>query len=226
MAKYFEKFPKVSYNINRSSSKVNNYELVTNIMTRLRVLTENLDSTFNYYNYTVKDGDTPEILAEKLYGDAEAHWLILLTNNMVDPQYDWPLNVRDFDNFIISKYGSIATAQITTHHYEKIIKRVNTTTDTTTLDVFEISQSEYNTLPVSSGSPDQTLTVAGNIINTYPAYRNLVNSYDWEFSENEKRRTIKLIKAQYYSSIQNEFGSLMRAAVPKAIIPGIRVLTR
>lgn len=226
MANYFDKFPKTLYNINKSSSKVNNYEVVTNILVRLRVLSESLSSSFNYYDYVVKDTDTPEILAEKFYGDPEAHWIILLTNNIIDPQYDWPLNSRNFDEYIISKYGSTATAQTTVHHYEKIIKRVNTTTNETTLDVYLISQDEYDDLPEDQGSPDSTLTISGYTINTYPAYRNSVTAYDWEFSENEKKRNIKMIRKDYYGSIKSEFYSIMRNAAPKTIIPGIRVLTR
>lgn len=226
MANYFDKFPKTRYNISRSDSNINNYQVVTNIFVRLRVLSESISNIFNYYDYTIRENETPEILAEKYYNDPEAHWLILLTNNIVDPQYDWVLNTRDFDKYIITKYGSIATAQVTNHHYEKIIKRVNTTTDETSLDTYIISATEYATLPTEPGSPDATLTISGSVINTYPAYRNAVSAYDWEFSENEKRRRIKLIKPEYYAGIKNEFLAMMRNATPQTIIPGIRVLKK
>lgn len=102
MANFFEKFPRISYDI--QGKRLTNYNLVTNIFFRTRVIREVLANISAYYEYLVKDDDTPEILAEKVYGDSEAHWLILMANDIVDPQYDWPLNTRDFQNYMYKKY--------------------------------------------------------------------------------------------------------------------------
>ena len=121
MAKFFDLFPRIGYDIARS--KYSNYEQVTNIFLRFGFLREVIENISSYYEYTITDSDKPEILAEKVYGDPEAHWIILYANNMTDPQYDWPLNERDFNKFITAKYGSVANAKTTIHHYEKVITR-------------------------------------------------------------------------------------------------------
>lgn len=128
MAKFFDLFPRIGYDIARS--KYSNYEQVTNIFLRFGFLKEVIENISSYYEYTITDSDKPEILAEKVYGDPEAHWIILYANNMTDPQYDWPLNERDFNKFIIGKYGSVANAKTTIHHYEKVITRTENSTGT------------------------------------------------------------------------------------------------
>ena len=64
--------------------------------------------------YDVKDRETPENLAYKLYGDVELHWIILTLNNIVDVNVDWPKSTQDFNTYVSKKYD-IPDAR---HHYE------------------------------------------------------------------------------------------------------------
>ena len=90
MAQFFDKFPRISYDI--EGKRLTTYQSVTNIFFRVRVIREILGNISAYYEYLIKDDDTPEILADKVYNNPEAHWIIIMANNIVDPQYDWPLN--------------------------------------------------------------------------------------------------------------------------------------
>jgi hypothetical protein len=72
--------------------------------------------------YEVEENDTPEILAEKVYNDAGAGWMILYANKIIDPQFDWPMSDEVFKKYVTEKYGSVALAQTTYHHYEKIVE--------------------------------------------------------------------------------------------------------
>lgn len=130
MGTFLDKFPTTIYDINKSS--ISNYETVTNILYRIHIIKETLEKTSAYYVYTIRDGDKPETLAEKVYRNPEAHWIILYANDMVDPQYDWPLDYKNFNNYIENKYGSIANAQIGIHHYEKVTQRVEKSSGTIT----------------------------------------------------------------------------------------------
>ena len=229
MAQYFDKFPKTPYNINYNSDGTNSYDMPVNIMVRVGVLVNTLDKVFHYYDYVVKDGETPEILADKFYGDSEAHWLILLTNNIVDPQYDWVLHYDAFNKHIVDKYGSIATAKTTTHHWELIRKITDVATDLTTYNRSQITELEYNAL-VTAGTPvvEQfgytAKTVGSNVVRIFPEYVTTIDSYDWEVSQNEARRNIKLIKRDYYDRIKNEFDNIMLDASPSRKKSGIRSL--
>ena len=116
---YFGNFPKINYSIT-GDKKVT--ESAVNIFKRYAILRNVLSNSGSYVLYEVDDKDTPEILAEKVYKDAGAAWIILYANQIIDPQFDWPLSDRNFKNYIIRKYGSIANAQTTYHHYEKIVE--------------------------------------------------------------------------------------------------------
>lgn len=119
---YFDKIQKLKYDINRSLVNPR-YETVTNIFFRVRFLQEVLNNIAAYYTVELDDGDTPEIMAEKVYGDPGAAWMITLANNIVDPQWEWPLNYDSFKNYITGKYGSVELAQTTAHHYEMVVTR-------------------------------------------------------------------------------------------------------
>ena len=229
MAQYFDKFPKTPYNINYNSDNTNSYDMPVNIMVRVGVLINTLDQVFHYYDYSIKEGETPEILADKFYGDSEAHWLILLTNNIVDPQYDWVLHYDAFNKYITDKYGSIATAKTTIHHWELVRKITDVVTDLTTYNRNEITQREYDQL-VSDGTPvvEQfgytAKTIGSNVVRIFPEYVTTIDNYDWEVQQNEARRDIKLIKRDYYDRIKNEFDNIMLDASPSRKKSGIRSL--
>lgn len=152
MSKFFEFFPRVPYDIDKK--QLSDFQIVTNITFRIGIIKDILDQASAYYYYTIKDGETPEIIAENVYKDPEAHWIILYANDIYDPQYDWPLSDRAFKNYLVNKYRSqaanslsiaantitdtqiISWTQDTTstnsvHHYEKQIIRYNQTDDVT-----------------------------------------------------------------------------------------------
>lgn len=116
---YFDRFPKIDYVIGGDKLVAEN---VTNIFKRFGILRAVLSNASSYTLYEVEENDTPEILAEKIYGDAGAGWIILYANQIIDPQFDWPLSDENFRKYIIATYGSIANAQTTYHHYDKVVE--------------------------------------------------------------------------------------------------------
>ena len=136
MTNFLDKFPKIPYNI--SGTKPANYNLVTNIFFRFSFLRDIINNASAYEEYTIRDGDTPEIVAHKYYGDSEAYWLILYANDIYDPQYDWPLTQQNFNNYIETKYGSVANSQAQMHHYEKVVGRQVENSDEFLFNTYEI----------------------------------------------------------------------------------------
>lgn len=117
MGKFLDRFPKVLYDIN--GRKLTNYDTVTDLSFRFSIIKDAIKSVSSYYDYVIRDGETPEILADRVYDDPEGYWVILYANDIYDPQYDWPLDSNAFKRFIISKYGSTQAAKSNIHHYEK-----------------------------------------------------------------------------------------------------------
>ena len=167
MSRYFDLFPRIRYDI--AKAQYSSYQLTTNIFFRMGILRKALDNITAFYTYSIKDNDTPEIIAEKIYGSAEAHWIILYAKNIVDPQYDWPLKTDDFNKYIADKYRSQAGGSTLTdqqvvawsqkvndptanniHHYERVEQQLETSTNTLTTTRYIIdydAQSDVGYIP-------------------------------------------------------------------------------
>ena len=107
---YFANFPVIPYD----SVGDGEFKLVTNLLKRVAVRTKVRTNTAIFDTYDVKEGETPEIIADMLYNDAELHWVILLMNNVTDRYHQWPKNTNQFLAYINDKYSNVDA----THHYE------------------------------------------------------------------------------------------------------------
>ena len=97
---YFNPFPKTEYSLGSKT------ETVVDIFRKVAISQNNTDSIFT--EELVGDSDNVESLAEKYYGDASLSWIILLTNNIIDPMSEFVLSTKNFDSLINTKYsGSI-----------------------------------------------------------------------------------------------------------------------
>ena len=85
-----------------------------------------IDEITDYYPYRVKDGYRPDMVSNEVYGGPAFAYLILMFNDVYDPVFDWPLGSRQFENYIINKYGSIDSALTTVKYYYQIIMSTST----------------------------------------------------------------------------------------------------
>jgi len=107
---YFQAFPVIPYdNVGKGEFKD-----VTNLLRRVAVRSKVKTSTVMFDTYDVKEGDTPESIADKLYDDPELHWIILLMNNITDRYHQWPMRMPQFQAFVTEKYSNPNGV----HHYE------------------------------------------------------------------------------------------------------------
>ena len=93
-----------------------NYKLLPDILRRVKQRNAIKSGQFVFDNYDVRDGEKPEDIAYKWFGDAQLHWVILMTNNITDRYYQWPMNQPQFAEFLTDKYG--AGNEDAVHHYE------------------------------------------------------------------------------------------------------------
>jgi hypothetical protein len=110
---YFKNFQKIYYDYNINGEK--ELKVVTDITKNVRFRKEVLSNISAYDYYDIKDGETPEIIAEKIYGNPEYHWIIMLANDKYDYLSDFPLDTHKLEKFINEKYGDQVYA---IHHYE------------------------------------------------------------------------------------------------------------
>ena len=98
---YFNAIPKIEYD----SMNTGEPKIVTNLLRRVAVRAKIKTNTLLFDTYDVKEGETPEIIADKLYDDSSLHWVVLLMNNIKDRFYDWPKTEHQFLTYVNDKYA-------------------------------------------------------------------------------------------------------------------------
>lgn len=208
---YFNSLPQVI-----TPDENGNPLILTNLLTRARLMDELQNNPMLFYKYTVQDSDTPEIIADKYYDDPNRFWLVLYANEIMDPLWSWPLPQQKFLDFIDSKYKEVAEIEnktpfeytnTTIQSYQKIVETTDSETSTTTVKNVPISLTEYNSLVPS--------TNAYNLPNGYTCTINIskkaVTIYEYEYELNDSKRYIKLINATYASRMEQVFKEVMSA---------------
>ena len=107
---YFSRFPLMVYDVAGNE----NYKLLPDILKRVKLRSGLRSGSFLFDAYDVIDGEKPEDIAFKWFGDAEYHWVILMTNNVSDRYHQWPMTFGQFNTFLADKYSNIDAV----HHYE------------------------------------------------------------------------------------------------------------
>ena len=185
MSEFFQHYPQINYDI--TGAKPIKTKTAINIMVKAKIKNIIQNDIVNYFPYSIPESERPDITAFKIYGDVKFTWLIFLINNIHDPLFDWPLNSREFGNYVKNKYGSLATAKNTIHHYEEIVRtrtEATGTTDPIPEATIEVDVTTYNALD--------------------SAVRNIVYCYNWEVNRNDAKRDIKLIDRRYVADILSE----------------------
>lgn len=216
--KYFNTLPSIS-SIDYSGNRV----VLKNLLVRAKLLTQLQNNPLLYYTYSVQDGDTPESVAYKYYGDQYRYWIVLYGNQSLDPQWDWPMSSRQFGKFIVDKYtndtanafnisaNTVTSSQVlsytqgTIHHYEKVISTMDNVTRTESVKIVNVDGDTAN--QVSSST--QTITFSNGTSATQTTSVNTVSIYDYENDLNESRRNIKLINSSYVTQMESQLKSIM-----------------
>ena len=112
---YFKHFNQINYDVRGVKNNVN-IDVITNLLQRVRLKLNFVKNQSFFAQHQIVDGETPEFLAYKYYGNTELHWVILYSHQATNPYYDWPLTYFDLKKFVIKKYGEANIND--THHYE------------------------------------------------------------------------------------------------------------
>ena len=209
MAKYFNYFPKTVYS---TANNLTQSELVTNITSRFGFEQSLKDNSAVFYKYSIQDGDTPEIIASKFYGDPEKHWVILAYNDIIDPQWDWPLDYNTFIKFVDDKYSANGSANVpaqsgivwsmsdnNTYAYYKVITKTSSTGGEL-VEKVQVDMGTYAGIQLS----DTVYTLTNGIVREVVT-KEKQSYYDHEQEVNESKREIKLLKKDFVSEINKEF---------------------
>jgi len=175
---YFNSMPKIYYD----SAGIGQPKIVTNIMRRVGLRAKVKTNTMLFDTYRLREGETPEIIAHKMYGDPELHWIVMLVNNVVDRYHDWPLAGGQFNSYLNQKYvdadGNPNTSGV--HHYE-----------------------------INQTSGDTKVTIEVTDLINYPNALTVTN-YEYEQRRQDRIREIRLLDPQYKDIFIDEYKNLMK----------------
>ena len=174
---YFSQFPTIFYDaVGKTGPKI-----VTHLLKRVAVHSKARATTAVYDTYDVRNGETPEMIAHKYYGDAEYHWVILLVNNITDRYHQWPMNTRQFLAHLAERYDNVDAV----HHYE--INQVSGDTS----------------VKINIGITN--IDIDGNTI----ADATLITNREYEEEKQDVLRKIRLLDPEYLEQFVEEFERLV-----------------
>jgi len=176
---YFSKFPMMIYDMKNNG----NFKLLPDILRRVKQRSAIKSGQFIFDTYDVRNGERPEDIAYKWFGDAELHWVILMTNNVTDRYYDWPMNDAQFEVYLDDKY----TNPDAVHHYEITKDSGNTTSQ---------GPNDYSHKVEVNSDTDNAVTISNR---------------QYEEREQDKKRAIRLLNQKFLPDFIAEFDKLIRS---------------
>jgi len=174
---YFSKFPKLLYDIDNT----NNFKLVPDIFRRIKVRSKIKDNISLLDKYDVGEGESPETVAFKVYGDTNYFWVVCLMNNIVNRFYDWPLDEYVFQQYVADKYSNPDGI----HHYE-------------------ITQSSGKQTGDGPSDYSHKLEVNSDTVGAQS-----VSNIEYERRLQDEKRQIHILAPGYLKVFENEFDKLV-----------------
>ena len=197
MSSYFSEVPNFEYVSRLPDSKISDYITVKNFFKR-GFLREDIFQNLTFFTkYQIQGSDRPDNVASQVYNDSTLDWLVLMSNNIVNIQNEWPLSNLDFDELMLDKYGSYDTLFNGIHHYETI--EVKDARDVKIVNAGLKVESDYSiTFFDERANQMKTLTP------TIP-----VTNYQYEQKVNEDKRNIYLLQPRYVQVVRDDLEDIM-----------------
>ena len=115
---YFSQLPNVKYALSANKAGQINYAEMKDYFRMAVVRDDIFKEDTLYIKYTVKDGERPDQVSYEMYDDEQYYWVILQINDITDYYNQWPLSLKELDEYITKKYGATGATEI--HHYETV----------------------------------------------------------------------------------------------------------
>ena len=200
---YFSLIPDIEYDSKPITYPFSESDFVVakNFFRRYRIDDDVFGYATFYNKYAVEDGERLENIADAYYGSPFYDWVIVLTNNFINPQFAFPVNSETIRKMSEDKYGEV-DAYSGIHHYETIEKKSGQTVDG--LDILALKggltvDKKFYDSQFTYFNGTQPVSVNGNTVSK------AVTNFEYEVEENEKKREIYVLRNQYLKKFVNEF---------------------
>ena len=198
MPSYFRQVPNFEYVSLLPDAKIGDYAPLKNLFKKGKLREDIFQDLVFFEKYQIKGNNRPDNVAYEVYGDSTLDWLVLLSNNILNIQTEWPISQDDFDRFVLNKYGNYDTLYNGIHHYE----------------TEEVKNSQGVTIVPAGLKVDSTYSVSyydyfiDQQIDTGNISVPIIN-YEYELKLENDKRNIYVLKSTYLNVVLNDMKELM-----------------
>ena len=196
MSNYFSQLPDFEYVSRLPDARISDYIPVKNLFKKGKLREDIIEQTAVFTKYKIKGDDRPDNVAQELYGNPDLDWVILASNNILNVYDEWPMTQRNFENYLLEKYGTYEQMNAV-HHYETtevknkqgaVITAAGLQVDSDfSVTYYDALEEGYNTkYPVTS-----------------------VTNYDFEQKIQDDRRNIFTLKPRYLNIAKDDLKEMM-----------------
>tara|TARA_B100000579_G_scaffold315386_1_gene264859 strand:+ start:36 stop:701 length:666 start_codon:yes stop_codon:yes gene_type:complete len=198
MSEYFSKVPDFEYVSRLPDAKISDYITVKNLFKRGKLADDILQDLTLFTKFKVQGDDRPDNVAADFYEDSDLDWLVLLSNNIINVQSEWPMSQRDFDRYLIDKYGTYEKLNDTHHHETIEIKSLNGN-----IIVPKGLQVESDfSVTYFDFYLGQSVTKSNTAVE--------VTNYQYEEKIEDNKRNIFLLKPKYINVVRDDLDEIMK----------------
>ena len=198
MSSYFQRVPDFNYVSRLPDSKIGDYIRVKNLFKKGKLREDIFQNLAFFEKYKIVGDDRPDNVAFEIYNDSSLDRLVLLSNNVLNVQSEWPLPQTDFDRFVLDKYGDYDTLYNGIHHYETT--EVKNTQGVTIIPAGLQVDSSYSVSYYDFFTDLQVTT--GNL--AIP-----VTNYEYEEKVENDKRNIFILKSRYLNIVFDDMEEIM-----------------
>jgi hypothetical protein len=199
MSSYFQRVPDFNYVSRLPDSKIGDYVRVKNLFKKGKIREDIFQNVAFFEKYKIVGDDRPDNVAFEVYDDSSLDWVILLSNNILNIQSEWPLPQTDFDRFVLDKYGDYNTLYNGIHHYETI--EVINTQGVTIVPAGLQVDSSYSVSYYDFFTDLQVTT--GNLATP-------ITNYEYEEKIDNDKRNIFILKPRYLNIVFDDMEEIMQ----------------
>ena len=200
MSNYFSQVPNFEYVSRIAGARIGDYVIVKNLFKKGKLREDIFQNLAFFTKYQITGDDRPDNVAFEVYQDSNLDWLVLISNNIINIQTEWPLPQRDFDRFLLDKYGDYNTLYNGIHHYET--QEIKNSQGVTMVPAGLQVDSDYS-ISFYDFFIDQQIEI-GPTIAVLP-----VTNYEYEKKVEDDKRNIFLLKPRYLNVVLDDMEEIM-----------------
>jgi hypothetical protein len=203
MAKpYFRNVPNFDYvSRTKNAQSISDYITVKNLFKRGKIRDDIFGDLTFFTKYKIIGDQRPDNVAYEIYGDETLDWVVLLSNNILNIEIEWPLSQTTFDKIMLEKYGSYDNFYSGIHHYET--KQVTNSSGAVIIPEGLKVQENYPSLTYYDSGLENEVTVSSSNF-VFP-----INNYEYEMKVEDDKRNIFLLKPIYLNVLYNDLETFM-----------------